>query len=350
MLTTDASRQQVWSEKLFRSQKRASFFLPRFEGGEEAIVNSRTELKAKGALAGVRNGDKITFTLVPRIDVKEHPGVISGQTAKGNEVTPLKYSFSIELERYRLPVYIGEPMDWQRASYDIPTSSKAILKQWGVDKLDQNHFDAIFNFDSTTKIFYVASGSVDPVSTTTFATAKNALSATDSRFTPAFLSFIATNARTGGNRSYEALREVSVDGRKYLVALVHSDALHDWKNNSVVQQASREAMERGKDNPLFRGADYVWDNVVIYGHQDVPVASNGGSGSNVNFGYGVLMGAQALCTAWGESPDLVEDDEDYKEKFFACWRVTMKVGVPQFNSKRYGSIGFLVAQTNVSGA
>jgi N4-gp56 family major capsid protein len=356
MSTSDALRKQQWEEKLYRDTVKKSFFMGgRFTGGgrdsssTSEIVNIKTNLEAKGKTR-TRPGDKLTFGIRMRIDPRTNPGVISGQKLKGKEVALTHYSFSVELERYRQAVSQGSPIDWQRSAYSIPEEARSALEDWGSEKLDLLAFDALGlsagSSVNPSRIVYKTSAGVT-TATATAATAKSALDATESKLTPEMVSWMYTHASTGGDRDFVPLRPVKVDGEDYLVLLTHPDALYDWANDPTVAQAHRDAMERGKSNPLFRGAKYIWNNVIIFGHENVEIRTDGGAGA-VAWCRGILMGAQALVWAWGERPSIVEDTEDYEEDHFVAWRITAKAKKPVFNSIDYGSLGFYVARTQVS--
>lgn len=358
--TSSHERKEVWEEKLFRDTMVTSYFIKNFAGKAAAnvmtgmdfessandIVQVKTNLAAKGKKS-TRKGDKINFFLVPRIDPATNAGVTSGQTLKGREIALQSYEFEMELERYRQAVSAGSTMDWQRSAWNIPTEARSALLTWGVEKVDLLAFEAL---DSTaTSTFYTTSSGTTRAAA--FATGKAALTAADSKLTPKMVSFIKTWCMTGGARAgtQVPLRPVMIGGKKYYVLLVHPDVLYDWKNDSTVMQAHREARERSEENPIFSGASYIWDGVVIHEHENVTIGTDAGAGSNVPFARCHLLGAQSLCLAVGERPSLVEDTEDFGEDHFLAWGMTMKMGKPQFNSKDYGSVTLAVSRTNVSG-
>ncbi len=346
--TSDALRKQAWEEKLYRDTVKKSFFMTRMAGDSSKIVHVKENLAGKGK-SRTRTGDKLTFGLRMRIDPIRNPGVISGQKLKGREVTLTTYNYSIELERYRQAISQGSPIDWARAAFSIPEESRSALEDWGTEKIDLLCFDALgLSRGSTVTpsrvIYRTASGTTV---TATASTAKSALDAVDSKLTPEMVSFMKTYAETGADRDFIPIRPVNVDGEDFYVLLVHPDVLYDWKQDPTVQQANREAMERGKGNPLFRGSKYVWDNVIIFSHENVAIGTDGGGGS-IPWSKAALLGAQALTWAWGERPSIVEDTEDYEEDHFLAWRMTAKVRKPVFNSLDYGSLGVYVSRTQVS--
>lgn len=365
--TSDALRKQAWEEELWRDTVVNSYFMSKFassdtnnfvagqgwrgniyDGAPNGLLHVKADLGTKGRTK-TKEGDKINFGLVPRLDPKTNQGVTSGQTLKGREIALSWYSDSVTLERYRQAVSGGSPMDWTRASFNMPMEARNALQTWGTEKMDLLCFQELEN--GPTEIFYKTSDTGPTVSkTATLATAKTALTAADSKITPEYLDFLKTWAKTGGARTggKVPLRPLMVDGKPYYVFLTHPDAEFDWRNDSTAMQAYREAEIRGKENPIFAGASYVWNGLIIHTHEFVTTGTDGG-GASVPWCYGHVLGAQSLVVGFGERPSVVEDTEDYEEDLFYAWRVTMKVRAPQFNSKRYGSISTLISRTNISG-
>ena len=360
--SSDADKKRAWEEKLFRDTAVNSYFMGKFTGGSvtkfvekggafesapKDVIHIKENLLLKGKTKA-QEGEKMTFTLIPRIDPTVDAGVTSGQTLKGKELALNKYHFSIELERYRQAVSAGTPLDWHRAMYAMPVESRNALLEWGKDKIDLLCARALEAAPSN--IFYKTSDSGPVlVRTGVLATAKSALTAANSKLTPQMVSYMKTWARTGGGRTNAVpLRPLTIDGSPHYVFLTYEDAIFDWKNNSDVMTAHEYALQRGYDNPIFKGASYVWDGVIIHTHEFVTKGTDGGSGS-VPYCYGHLLGSQALVWAWGEKPSIVEDTEDYEEDLFFAWRMTAKVSVPSFNNQTFGSISCLVSRTNISG-
>lgn len=365
MTTSDALRKQQWESALFRDTVLNTFWA-KFMGqttqkleqgfkvapGEDYALSGANDVMqvkmnlAKKAGSTFGSGDKITFGLVPRLDPKATPGVTTGQTLEGKEQELSWYDFSVTLERYRHAVSAAEPMSWHRASFNIADEARTALMNWGVEKIDilaQTALDT-----SPTKIFYKTSAGV--LSTGTASTAKSALTAADSKLTPQAVSFIKTWALTGGGRSQIPIRPIMVKGKKVFVILTHPDNLYDWKQDPTWQQAAREAEMRGKENPLFSGAAIIWDDVVIHESENVAIATDAGSGSDVPWSKSYLLGAQALCWAWGEMPSIIEYKRDAEENLYYAWRMTGGVAKPKFNSVDYGSVCLYLSRTNVSGA
>ena len=331
--TGNALTKKLWDESLFRDAVKASYFSKFMGDNSDALVHVKNELtKSKG--------DNITFGIRMR---ETGAGVTSGQTLEGNEAKLTSYNYSLSLETYAHGVRDAGPLDRQRAMFSIDTESVLTLKDWGSEKTDTLCFDAI-NVAPTT-IFYLASGTFSK--TGTVATATAAIAATD-KITPSMITKVKTWANTGGNRGQTPLRPILINGKKYFVLLVHPDVMADLKLDSTFAQARREALDRGKDNPIFTGSEAVWDGVVVHEHENMPIATNWGAAATVAGSKAVLMGAQSLVWAWGKRPSVVAEEFDFKREHGYGWEIMAAVGKPVFNGFDYGSVAVYVARTKIS--
>lgn len=322
--TNNALTKKLWEEKLFRDTAKESYF-NRFMGeGADSIVQVNTKLD-KGP------GDNVTFGIRMRLSGS---GVTSGQVLEGNEEKLTSYDFNISLEQYRHGVRDNGALDRKRPIFSIDTESLAALKTWGAEKIDQLAFDAITA--SPTKIFYGGS-----------ATGTGDITASD-LITPALISKARVWALGGGGRAQTPLRPVRVDGKKYFVLLIHPDVAYDLKQDSTFAQARREALERGSSHPIFTGAIGVWDGVAIHEHENIPIVTNWGVGTDVPGAKCVLMGAQSLVWAWGKRPQVVQRDFDYGNEHGFGWGMICATGKPVFNSVDYGSLAVYVARTQIN--
>jgi len=97
------------------------------------------------------------------------------------------------------------------------------------------------------------------------------------------------------------------------VLFANSYAYRDLKRNSAMQQANREARERGTTNAVFTGAGLIWDNVAIYEIEDIARVTGVGAGA-INVAPVYLCGAQVLGKAWAMRPTTATDKFDYGRK------------------------------------
>lgn len=359
-LSDTALRKKQWVEEFFRDIAANNYFIPRLGaafssnvekgvleeerfryGSPNDVMWIKQDLKSQGSTKH-RKGDQLTFGLIPRIDPKTNRGMVGGDALAGQAISLVEYSHTSTLQRYLQLVAAGEPLQWHKAAFDLPAHSKAALHTWGIETINLLCCEALATSPSQT--FYTQSGTIKR--TATYATSKSAITATD-KLTPELIWFLNTWVKTGGDRTMIPLRPVMVDGKGYLVLLTYPDCLHDFKQNSTVMQALREAEVRGSENPIFKGAKYIFDGIVIHEHEFVTHGTDGGSGA-IPYAMGHLLGASSLVMAMGEDPTIEETYENKGEEMEYKFAMTMKVEKPVFNSQDYGSIGLCLARTNVS--
>ena len=314
----------IVQRQLFLDQVKKSYF-SRFMGGSDAIIHEKTDFTKQ-------KGETMTFGI--RMRVTGSP-ITGNATVKGREDRLSFNSFNLTLERYRYAIMDDGALTRQRFVGDIPNEIRSALVDWGSEQIDQMVFDALSA--SPTEAIYAGS-----------ATSTGTLTASD-LVTPALISQMKAKALTRRAANIIPMRPVRVDGKDYLVLLLSEDQIYDLKRNSEFIQAQREAAERGSSNPIFTGMVGVWDGVVIHSHDNTKIYANGGSGANVKYSHGLLLGAQSLVWAWGERPSIVEEDEDYEEFKGYCWRMTAKAGKPVFDSHDYGSMSLFTADSRVTG-
>jgi len=126
------------------------------------------------------------------------------------------------------------------------------------------------------------------------------------------------------NNKIEPLEMGDSDVGEEMYGLVlHPYSALALKKDSQYQQALREARDRGKDNPLFKGSIGVWDNVVMFLSPRVRTA-NDGSGS-ITVARNVFFGGQSLSRAYAYYPDWTEQYFSYgQEQGVAYWGVVGK--------------------------
>jgi hypothetical protein len=116
------------------------------------------------------------------------------------------------------------------------------------------------------------------------------------------------------------IRPIKVSGaEEWYVVFAGTNTFRDFSNDSAVQQANREAWQRGEDNPLFTGGDLIYDGCIVREVPDIADISGVGA-SNIDVGPVYLCGAQALGVLWKERSKMITDDTDYGERKGAGFR------------------------------
>lgn len=99
-------------------------------------------------------------------------------------------------------------------------------------------------------------------------------------------------------------------GEEFYALVLDPYASLRLKLTDAYQQAQRDANVRGQSNPLFTGAEAVWDGVILYRSNRVPTATNDNT-VDIRVARNVLFGANALSRGFAMYPDWREEAFDY---------------------------------------
>lgn len=186
-------------------------------------------------------------------------------------------------------------------THDMRTSALGQLSKWLAGKLDNEAFTALTATTLPTINKWFA-GTSTTVNTVADSDAGGRLTLTD---------ISAAKAYAQASLLMEPMRMEG--GEEYFGMVVHPYANLALKNSTGYQQAMREAMDRGRTNPLFSGASFVWDGVIGYVSNRVPVANNANS-PVAAVASNILFGAQAGSRAYAYYPRWTEQAFSYEEE------------------------------------
>lgn len=313
--TAAANQVDQWSKKLHREYVRDNELRPYMGMTVNAPIQMIEELARMP-------GDDITVSLLTRLT---NSGVTGDNTLQGNEEALGNYGHKITVDQIRNAVRVGR-MEQKKTHIQVLENAKPILKDWAMSKLRDDvlaalgspHIDGSTVYASASeanKDAWLAANS-DRV---LFGAAKSnnaaddhsaALAEIDSSndiLQPAIVSLAKRMAKTADRH----IRPVRVDGQgEWFILLANSLAFRDLKNHSTMTQANREAMMRGKSNPLFTDGDLMWDGVIIREIPEISVISGVGA-SSIDVAPNYLLGAQAAGVAVGEKLHNITHTDDY---------------------------------------
>jgi N4-gp56 family major capsid protein len=315
-LTASGLNVQKWDNDFFTEYVSESRFKP-YMGTNEANMIQLKEDFSKG------KGDNITFALVNRLT---GAGITGSGELEGNEEALDSRSFRLYVDKIRNGVRIPE-MEEFRSAIDLRNAARSTLKTW----ISEATRDAIIAaLGSINGVAYGAASEaqkdawlVDNADRVLFGAAKanNAandhsaalltVDATNDTLTPGALSLMKRIAKTANPK----IRPINVKGdESWYVVWANPWAFRDLQNNATMTQANRDAMERGRDNPLFTGGDLLWDGLIIKEVEDIPsLGTVGASSAAVAPVY--LTGAQALGIGWARRTTSKTKTFDYDDKF-----------------------------------
>lgn len=157
------------------------------------------------------------------------------------------------------------------------------------------------------------------------------------------------------------IRPITIENdNPFYVYFVGKYGFRDLAQDSAMQQANREARERGIKNPLFQGGDLMWDNVLIVEVPDldkfIDSTSGGlwdgvwgagatgdslktGGASSSRVGVGFFCGAQALVMGRGRDASFkTKKEDDYEHLNGVAISAKHDIKKSFFNNKQHGML------------
>jgi hypothetical protein len=154
---------------------------------------------------------------------------------------------------------------------------------------------------------------------------------------------ILSLARRRAQEADPYIRPIKVsEDEEWYVCFAPTRAFRDLEQSTAMQTANRDGWARGKDNPIFRSGDLIWNGIIV---REVPeigyITGAGASGIDVAACY--FCGAQAIGLAWGERPHFEYDEFDYKNKRGVAVSEIRGVEKLMFNNVQHGMLTLYVA-------
>lgn len=320
--TTVNSANQVdqWESKFFKEYVRDNRFKRYMGMNENSIIQLLMKLSKSP-------GDDLTISLVTRL---QNSGVTGDSTLEGNEEELGNYGHKITIDQRRNAVAVGT-MEQKKTHIQLLSAAKMMLKLWAMEQLRDDIITALQSpvVDGSTAYadaseaqkdaWLAANGQGVASNRVLFGAAKsnNAgddhsvalanVDATTDVLQPTMVSLAKRMARD----SDPHIRPVRVkEDEEWYVLFCNKWAFRDFKASSDYQTAAREAELRGKNNPLFRDGDLVWDGVILREIPEIPVITGVGD-SGIDVAPNFLCGAQAVGVAWGSKTRAIKDTRDY---------------------------------------
>lgn len=309
---------QQWDDKYFTEALNANIFKPYMGTQTNSIIQVKEDLTKK-------KGDSVTFSLVNKLSGS---GVTGSSTLEGNEEALDSRSFKVTVDQYRHAVRVPV-LDEQFSAIPLRNAAKDALLDWNMELTRDKIITALGSING------VAYGSasepqkdawlVDNADRVLFGAAKSNNSSNDhsaslanidntnDKLTASAISLMKRMAKTASPRIRPLKpRKGGVTSDSFIM-FVPSLVLRDLTQDSAFLQANREARQRGKLNPIFAGADYIYDNVAIIEVEDIAVISGAGA-AGIDVAPAYLCGAQAVAMAIAKRPETKEEEFDYGDK------------------------------------
>jgi N4-gp56 family major capsid protein len=298
---------EQWDADFFKQYVRANRFKRYMGTTENSVIQVKEDLTKKA-------GDGITLSLVTKLS---GAGQTGNGLLEGNEEALGNYGHKIEVATRRHGVAVTDN-DQQFTEIGLREAAKEMLKLWAMEKLRDDFLTALGSKAGTaygsasegTKDTWVAANSDrvlfgTGVGSFTDHSADLLLVTSSMTLSKAIVSKAKGKAETAS----PIIRPVVVgEDEENYVMFCGSGAFRDLKAD--METANRDGMERGKNNPLFRDGDLLWDGVVIRKVPEIAaIGTVGASSARVEPYY--LCGAQALGLAWAQRTKSTTDVRDY---------------------------------------
>lgn len=340
----------------------------RFMGeGADAIIRVFRESKTDGGMD----------IIVPLLGVIKNGGVSDGQVLEGNEVDLEQFADKITTRWRRNAVKVPKSSSY-RSNMDILRLAGPSLRDWAarlvlkVGLIDQMNgivvrgalqADGYYSPDSVVRYtdataaernaFLVNNADrvqfgvlVSNGSSNVMATALATLDDTADKMSTAVLDL--ARERAAGTADIASTGPainpyMTKDGEEWYVVFVHRRQMRDLRRDPTMFQANRDAMERGKDNPLFRNGDLLWNGMIIKELADLTLIPGAGA-SGTDVAQATLVGQSALAVAWGQQPRLITDNsQDYEFRPAKAIEECIGIKKTSYRGVQYGTYSIFTA-------
>lgn len=327
---------QQWDDQYFVEYVNQNFFKKFMGTGTSSMIQVREDLTRKP-------GGSITFSLVNRLTGEAKN---QNETLEGNEEDAMLRSQEVTIREYAHAVR-WKTYDEQLTAIDLRQAHKDILMTWNMELDRDLVIDALGSINGVN--YTLASEAqkdawlVDNADRVLFGATKSNASSNDhstslanidnttDKCTSAALSLMKRIAKTANPKVRPYRVKNAIEKSDAYIVFANTFAVRDLLTDTAFQQANRDARERGVDNPLFSGADYIWDNLFIYEIEDIPVYTGVGNGG-ITVGPIFMCGAQAMGQAWAKRPQTVDDTFDYGRAKGMAVKEWMKLEKLRFGS------------------
>ncbi len=324
--TTSALKPNVVQPKLFQEYVRLAFWA-RFMGqGINKALQVKMDLTKKA-------GDTLTFGLRPKLvgtSRTEGDG-----TLKGREEVLDFYDDEVTVDEVRWAVARQGAMTDQRVLFSYEGEAKDALRILAAEELDADITTALVAAQAgADRVLYGA------------ATANATLAQVDAVNDLLSLSILRMIKRLTKVQCNPLIRPIRmVNGEEFFIVILHPYAVRDMKDNIGTNEwgdIQKNAADRGKTNPMFTGALGVWEGLMLYEYEKLPLLTGVGT-AGIDVAQNFLLGAQALKVAWAKLTTPIRDSDDYGNR--QGWGLQEIRGMQkaQFNNLDHGVFTFYTA-------
>ena len=363
--TGDALTVKHWAAKTFAYGYHQMFF-NKFVGkttvkkkgvmiktDDNAMIIKKTEFTKK------KKGDTVTYAM---IDPLSGEGQIDDERLEDNEEALSSHDFALTLRRRRHATRSEGEMSDRRPAFDVQQKSRGVLGLWlaRVHEVDMmatlsgvaNAVGTIAASAPTTNRKWMGGQTAAGVVLSMDTDYEIADGGGDDYLAYLFGEKVIEWVKRMATVNEPIIRPIIVNGEPYYVMFIHPYQRKALRACTDYKAALQNAEVRGKGNPLFTGAEGVWDGVIV--HTTPWIETRLGAGgttaseyfdANTDTAYtgitlarALFCGAGAAVIGYGGVPNWVEDKFDYDNEWGIALSLFYATGKPDFNSEDYGVI------------
>lgn len=331
--TNHPAARKHWTDELFKQAIRdtAGF---RFMGkGSSNMITVVDDLK-RG------KGDVVKTHLRLKLS---GAGVSNGQALEGNEEQIVVHQDEITIGLLRHAVIDDGEMGEQRVPWEFRPVARDALHDWFVERWDTWLFNQLCGNAAQTDGRY--NGFNTPVAPTNVYLDATSSASIDSAntFRLAMVDYAVEVAR---NATYP-VRPLRINGKSVYVLFMHDYQFTDLKrefSTGGFGDIYKQVLAGGEiaKNPIIAGADFIYNNVLIYQNSYLPTISGLGAAADT-CKRAVLCGQQALGMAFGKgytagSFDWVEEKFDYQDNLGIAGKAMCGLKKLAYNGTEVGTV------------
>lgn len=339
---------QQWDDQYFAEYVRDNRFKRYMGTSENAVIQIKEQLLSSA-------GESIHIPLITKLG---GAGVTGNAVLEGNEEALNNYEHKITADWVRNAVVVTVKEE-QKTNIGIRDAAKSALKMWSMEDLrggtgahGRGIIDALYSVRASgSPVLYSAASEAQKDAFLTanadrflFGAAKgNTVSgdhsasllnidSTNDKLTRKVVSLAKRMAKTAS----PAIRPIRVsEDEEWFVMFANSLSFRDLKED--LADINKDAEVRGKDNPLYKDGDLIWDGVIIREVPEIQILSGVGA-AGINVAANFLCGAQAVAVAWGQRPKSITQKTDYDFRFGCATQEMRGVEKLIFNDKQHGVV------------
>jgi N4-gp56 family major capsid protein len=324
----DDNQKKYYAASVIVAGRDRSFFMSENGFIGKGIADATKPIHLVDKLTKGTGGTRCVMPMVLDLD---GDGIVDDNQMEGNEEPIETDALNLEVSQLRNGVKSKGKLSEQETVIQFRATAKEQLGNWKAQKTDELAFLTLSGVAFTNKLDGTSRAATSQFPQLRFAGDISA--PTTNRAIYAGTATSIGSLTVADKMSWSLLvkahtlakirniKPIRIGSKEYFVVVMSPEQNGDLKNDPDYKGALARAEQRGKNNPLFTGAQVTVDGMMIYEHRKVYSTRGAASGSKwgaaltVDGAQALLIGAQAMAYAHIGSAEWAESDStDYKNR------------------------------------